>query len=570
MSKKRRIIENVLIGVLLLGVYAGSAIALFHYSNRSTESRLTSTVQVAEGIFDGSSDASAQTTGEALVSDYSYDKEVRISILQRQGEGYQILYDSWGNKDASVSAPELDAPGHLLTRTSHYGYPMVYLVALDEENPSYYVRAAIKTSVASRLSRNFMIYGTLSLVLILGLYAFYRVYEYRASVKPLSEQIERLYQIAGERPSQVEEEDDVLALADAVSDVSDRLSQQISDLKREQEKVHAILDSMSQGFLAIQKDGTLTLINKAGLSIFGYESAKEVLGKDFHLLSQDLSFGARISEFLEKGEEGSFDFLHNDKIYEIQCMELSEAWQSGTGKGLALLIEDVTEERNLARVKSDFFQNASHELKSPLTSTLGYLQMIDSGILEDPGEKKAALEKAIQEAVRMKEILSDMTALNRLDEGKKEPLEQIEVKGEIMKIADLLSPQASKKGVTFSFHGDGFVLSMGKEDFTRLFQNLLDNAVKYNKQNGKVDVSFSPRRVKISDTGIGIKKENLPRIYERFYRVDNSRGGENIEGSGLGLAIVKHIVLKYGASIHVESAFGIATTFTLDFPAEGK
>ena len=422
MSKKRRIVESVLIGALLLGVYAGSAIALFHYSNRSTESRLTSTVQVAEGIFDGSSDASAQTTGEALVSDYSYDKEVRISIIQRQGEGYQILYDSWGNKDASVSAPELDAPGHLLTRTSHYGYQMVYLVALDQENPSYYVRAAIKTSVASRLSRNFMIYGTLSLVLILGLYAFYRVYEYRASVKPLSEQIERLYQIAGERPSQVEEEDDVLALADAVSDVSDRLSQQISDLKREQEKVHAILDSMSQGFLAIQKDGTLTLINKAGLSIFGYESAKEVLGKDFHLLSQDLSFGARISEFLENGEEGSFDFLRNDKIYEIQCMELNEAWQSGTGKGLALLIEDVSEERNLARVKSDFFQNASHELKSPLTSTLGYLQMIDSGILEDPGEKKAALEKAIQEAVRMKEILSDMTAINRLDEGKKEPL----------------------------------------------------------------------------------------------------------------------------------------------------
>ncbi len=246
-------------------------------------------------------------------------------------------------------------------------------------------------------------------------------------------------------------------------------------------------------------------------------------------------------------------------------MSLNYSWTLDDSTGLAILIMDVTEERNLSKTKSDFFSNASHELKSPLTSILGYQEMIDAGIFTTEEDKKDAVKKTIKEAKRMKAILADMCTINKLENEKQEDIQKIDLKDSITLSLESLDPAIKKMGLTVNADLKEYPVVSNQSDMDKLFQNLLSNAVKYNRKKGSIIIKMDPLKkfISIKDTGIGIKEENLPRIFERFYRVDNSRGENSIEGTGLGLAIVKHICKLYDFKVEVKSVFGEGTEFII-------
>ena len=570
MSQKRYFWEIVSFCLIWLTLFICFFVIIFTSSNSNTDHQLETTVSIAERIFDGTNETTATTSGSEVKKYFlsTDERDVRVSIIEKDSDlDYTILFDSQNKTASEEKANELDPDniGSIVKRNSSYNYKMIYIAIKDKENPSYYVRASIRESVATEVSRNFLIYGSIVIVGIMGIYIFYKVNEYKKSIKPLKDQIGRLAYVAGEEKDSLNENNDLVSLTDSVNRVSKTLDKKINDLEIEKSKTKVILDSMDQGFFALSGSGNIVLFNQAASDIFKYQE-NDVLNKNYSVLTLNDEFSCKIKEVLTKKEdEKAFDYERASRIYQVKIMSLNYSWTLDDSTGLAILIMDVTEERNLSKTKSDFFSNASHELKSPLTSILGYQEMIDAGIFTTEEDKKDAVKKTIKEAKRMKAILADMCTINKLENEKQEDIQKIDLKDSITLSLESLDPAIKKMGLTVNADLKEYPVVSNQSDMDKLFQNLLSNAVKYNRKKGSIIIKMDPLKkfISIKDTGIGIKEENLPRIFERFYRVDNSRGENSIEGTGLGLAIVKHICKLYDFKVEVKSVFGEGTEFII-------
>ena len=233
---------------------------------------------------------------------------------------------------------------------------------------------------------------------------------------------------------------------------------------------------------------------------------------------------------------------------------------------IGVFVLDDTMKYKIAQSKQDFFANASHELKSPLTAIIGYQQMIQQGIIETKEEIVEATEKTLKEAQRMNQMVVDMLELSRLESEIVEVSEKIDLKQAITNAIELLTINAKKKKITFDLDLESFYFTMSEKDASHLIMNLIDNAIKYGNEFGTVKISISNKNhtIKIEDDGIGIAKKHQERIFERFYQVDKDRS-KNSGGTGLGLAIVKHICVKYNIEIRLKSQLGKGTSIQLIF-----
>lgn len=225
--------------------------------------------------------------------------------------------------------------------------------------------------------------------------------------------------------------------------------------------------------------------------------------------------------------------------------------------------------------KKEFFTNASHELKTPITSIRGFSELISSGLIDDK-EKIIEFSTLIKkEAIRMDTMVEEILKLSSLEDidENEMPLTTINIADVLNEALEVLDYKLYEKRIVTQTDIHPVYIQCVHEDILRVFSNLIENAIKYNKDNGKIYISAYKQRKKavitIKDTGIGIKEEDLPHIFERFYRVDKSRN-RNIEGTGLGLSIVKRIIIKYKGHINVKSTYNIGTTFTITFNAVEK
>jgi two-component system phosphate regulon sensor histidine kinase PhoR len=221
-------------------------------------------------------------------------------------------------------------------------------------------------------------------------------------------------------------------------------------------------------------------------------------------------------------------------------------------------LEQVQQSRDMQR---DFVDNTSHELKSPLTSIVGFAEMLAEGDLSDQKQQEY-LGYIIRESTRMIAVINDILMLEHA-EAPADDLEQVDMHHVAQEVRSSLQPQAAEKDIRVSVTGELTVTAV-EQDMWELIRNLVSNAIRYGSQGGWVRVMFSLGRMTVADNGIGIEEEHLPRVFEKFYRADKSRS-RNEGGTGLGLSIVANIVLRYGASIHVDSQPGQGTTFTVDF-----
>ncbi len=563
MTKKKVILEAVLFCLVLLLLFLSAFLTFYLVSQDSLEGNIRSISAVAEKIFDGND----SSTGEETVSYFDDAGDYRVSIITKSHDDYQILYDSDGMLQSDALAEELQPEnlGKFITRKSSYGYNMVYYAVRDREKPDYFIRVSVAESVATSVSRNFLIYGCLVMVILMGGYIVFKYRDYNRSVKPLRDQVERLLYLAGYPADRLGSGEDLALIADSIDEVSSELDRKITDLQNEKEKTKMILDSMSQAFLAVSGDGEIVLFNRKASEMFGY-SEKEALHKDYHILSAGEDFSAHVEKCLKERKDGRhFDIQMNGRTYQCNVMALNFPWIDQVRNGAAILVMDVTEERNLVKIKTDFFANASHELKTPLTSILGYQEMLENGLLSTDEEKQDAVRMTIKEAKKMREMLSDMLTISRLENGIRKEKSDVEISSLVQSLLDDMQPKIRENNVSIDLKLEEYHVQADRGDIEKIFSNLIDNAIKYNRPNGMISIEMNARDryITVSDTGIGIKEEHLSRIFERFYRVDNSKTLKNVEGTGLGLAIIKHICQKYGYRIEVRSTFGQGTTFIL-------
>lgn len=235
---------------------------------------------------------------------------------------------------------------------------------------------------------------------------------------------------------------------------------------------------------------------------------------------------------------------------------------------------DISELRRLERVRSEFVANVSHELRTPIFSVQGYLETLLDGALEDPDVSRPFLEKAYSNAMRLNALLSDLIDISRIESGElRLSFRYFNIASVLQDLVQTMEIRATQRSVHVqldeSMHDDVMVYG-DKERLTQVLTNLIDNAIKYNVPNGRVVVSARRQGdeviVRIADTGIGIPKDQVARIFERFYRVDKDRS-RAVGGTGLGLAIVKHILEAHQSTVHVESEQGAGTTITFTLRA---
>ena len=330
----------------------------------------------------------------------------------------------------------------------------------------------------------------------------------------------------------------------------------------EQAKLNAVLENISQGIVAVDINNKIIFANKAALRIFG--RSDEALGQDVIFLIDDLALSGEISSHL--GSDYNFEYLYKNIEFSVAIKTVDGI--SDKAKVCSIVIfTDVTKDKEIARQKSDFFANASHELKTPVAVMQGLSELLLAKDLDDNSKKQ--VERIYTESVRLASLISDMLELSRLESG--EPSEaftsKVDLKATAEEVLNELSAKIAEKGITATVSGGGEIYGDAKKIY-EVIENLCSNAVNYNNENGKIDITIEEKAnsvvLKVADTGIGIKKENIPRLCERFYRVDKSRS-KKTGGTGLGLAIVKHICALHGASLSIDSDLGLGTTVTVIF-----
>jgi two-component system phosphate regulon sensor histidine kinase PhoR len=243
--------------------------------------------------------------------------------------------------------------------------------------------------------------------------------------------------------------------------------------------------------------------------------------------------------------------------------------------GVLLVLHDVTELRRLERVRSEFVANVSHELRTPLTCIKGYLETLLDGALDDQAHARKFLEVAGTHAERLDRLIDDLLELSNIESGRVTLAPMRLVLGDVVGgVVAMFERQAAQQGLTLEgLVPVGQTVRADRDRLVQILVNLVDNAVKFTTEGGSVSIEAGPGpagrvEIRVRDTGVGIPSTDLPRITERFYRVDKTRSRE-VGGTGLGLAIVKHLVQAHGGELRIESALGHGTTVSFTVPAGG-
>ena len=356
---------------------------------------------------------------------------------------------------------------------------------------------------------------------------------------------------------------EIAPLLHRISEQNHEIDQQIAELTRSRKEFSLITENMSEGFIIIDSRTEVLSYNTAALKILGSDftgSSRSVL-----VLNRSEAFRSAVEDALA-GKRSETDLTLSEKIYQVIA---TPAFTGSSVTGAVMIILDITEKESREELRREFTSNVSHELKTPLTTIYGISDMLVGGIVK-PEDIPGFAKNIRDEAGRMITLIQDILKLSQLDENTfSDQRERVDLYELAQSAAERLRPQADEKHVTISVTGERSEFTGIATVLEEMIYNLLDNAVKYNKQGGRADVDVRSSGgdivVTVSDTGIGVPADSIDRIFERFYRADKSHS-RKIGGTGLGLSIVKHGVSLHGGSITVKSSEGSGTTFTMALP----
>lgn len=344
----------------------------------------------------------------------------------------------------------------------------------------------------------------------------------------------------------------------------------LSNINQDRRRMQAILATMLDGVMIFDFDGRITLANKAAENLFLVREGA-LQGKRLCEISRDKKIGEMICEVLQTGKEVFTETLinPNTQVFRVHVVPIKS--DNGSIEGAVAAFHDVTDARNFAQIRSEFAGNVSHELRTPLTSIKGFVETLLDGAMGNSATCRRFLTIIDAEADRLNRLIEDLLTLSSIESKERiiQPQPVCLVRS-MRSVMNILGPQISEKALHVEYiypyklppvHADEDLLG-------QVLINLLDNAIKYSPSQGKIFIHSRQQESRIittvTDCGMGIPYDSIPRVFERFYRVDKARS-RNQGGTGLGLAIVKHIVESHGGEVFVESEVGKGSTFGVSF-----
>lgn len=509
--------------------------------------------------------------------------DYRLTILDEQGN---VLGDSHFDKNTMenhASRPEVHealvaGTGHEKRTSETLGKPTVY-VALRDNGLIYRISAPVDSIRATVFDLLPALLAGLALAIIVSPILAKRL---AASItRPLDSVVDSLVSLGGgeyEVKLMPSEFDELQPIASSVNAMTRRISDAMGELRRQKEKTEYLLDNMVDGLVLVDNDMYIVQINAAARRFLG--ERQEAEGKSLLKLTHQPRMIDAVSNALEYGVSTLFDIPQsgvdgNGTVLSAHVSAVQSDWLSGgKANGAVILVSDVTQERLAEQMRREFVANASHELKTPITSIGGFAELLSTGVVKDEAQMQDYLTRICSETKRMAALIDDILKLSRLESGSgaRQPAARIELEPLVREILENLRPQVEEKKLTVQLEmqeANGAALLAEQEDVETLVTNLLDNAVKYNREGGSVTATLRSAgrgvRFTVQDTGVGIPADCQSRIFERFYRADKGRS-RKVGGTGLGLAIVKHIVGKYGGEVRLKSTEGVGTEIAVQLP----
>jgi two-component system phosphate regulon sensor histidine kinase PhoR len=347
------------------------------------------------------------------------------------------------------------------------------------------------------------------------------------------------------------------------------LKTRISELEGERSKVSAILKSMAEGVIAVDTTKKILLINPAAETIFNVQEGR-FLNRSLLEIVRDETLDRMMDQAIKKQEVVSQEIEVHHPTHKILKVNAAGVPQNEGAVSGVLVLYDITEIRRLERLRQEFVANVSHELRTPLTSIKGFIETLLGGALRDSTRSEGFLKMMEEDTERLNRLIDDLLELSKL-ESKEIALKlaPFDLASEIKKLIAVFEPRIREKKIVVVDQLSSNHVPEALADSDQLKQvliNLIDNAIKFNRENGKIIFSAKASSngkitVSIEDTGAGIPKEAVSRIFERFFRVDKARSRE-LGGTGLGLSIVKHIIEAHGGEVWCESEIGKGSKFS--------
>ena len=337
-----------------------------------------------------------------------------------------------------------------------------------------------------------------------------------------------------------------------INELAIDLNNNITGYQTEREKLNYVLENIAQGIVAINKNKDIFFINQFAIELLNMHDSEV---KNLNEIIKDKSIVDKIDNAMKLNRFSKFDIKERNMDIEINVIPILN------NKNISALIkfEDVTDIRKIEIEKQDFFINASHELKTPLTSILGYSELLINMNAKDKKEDKKTdfIKRINAEALRMKELVLNMLTLSRMEANWQETIdEKIDIKDIILNVFESNRIKSEKKNINIDLEIEPSIIIANKEKITEVINNLVDNAIKYTDECGNIKISLKNNGDKatftVKDNGCGIENKYLNRIFERFFRVKNEKYLK-VQGTGLGLTIVKNICAHYNADIYIES-----------------
>lgn len=498
------------------------------------------------------------------------NQEMRITVLNSQGDVIGDSEQAGMDDDDTIVQNHLERPEIQQALKTGKGYDIRNSSSVDR--PYYYgavyipdkcfVRAALPMNDLDRVIARLWLLALLSMAVGIALTCVLTWAFVCRFIRPIDKLSAAARKIAdGDFTSRMQGEyrDEIGELSRSFNVMADNTELAVRQLRDKQEQLESVLQGMEDGVLAVDGENRILFLNGRAGELLDCDTLQLGEHLDGSLLIRSLSGMMKKAGTAEMNGPGDSHYL----VYTAPIRH------EGGGASLAV-ISDVTHIRRLEQLRSEFVANVTHELKTPLTSIRGSIELLKSAD-RDEETRRYFYDVLDIEAERLHHLIDDMLALSQIESGRDDPsVRRCNLREEIGKTVTRLLPTAEKAGITLTLEGeDTLFCNCSPTRLQQLFCNLIENGIKYNRLEGRVMVSIQMQRrmavVRVKDTGIGIAQEHIPRLFERFYRVDASRSRE-IGGTGLGLSIVKHLAALYSGEVTVESVPGEGTTFTVRLP----
>ena len=553
---KKRIITSVLITVIFaLVIVTSSFIALVNI-NAIKDAKETLAIYNFTLLKEGYK--------KEDLSVYKFKGEsVRFTVVNKNGD---VLFDNeksdlgnHSNREEIIEAFK-NGTGNSVRFSETLGLNMVYYAT--KINDDIVIRSSVPINDIEVFTSGTLKYCVAIIIMVLVLSLALAAKLVRIIVYPIKELEEVTAKIASgnlNKRAVIYNYDEIGYLAQTFNNMADQLEVKINDSLDKQNKLEAILESMESGVIALDNNERIILINPYSRKLFNLK--EDIIGKKISdcIIDYDLINFIRVLPDINSKE---IKLLHPIER-EIKVKKAPIISQAKNPMGIVITVQDITDIRRLENMRSEFVANVSHELKTPLTSIKGFSETLR--YVEDNSTKNKFLNIIDKEAERLTNLINDILILSNIESLSKMENEEFKPNEVIENIIYIVGKQAEKKQVKISFITDFYGKLKGSKDkFYQLALNLIENAIKYSNENGNVKIILTSDNenfiFKVIDNGIGIPKSDIPRVFERFYRVDKSR---STRGTGLGLAIVKHIVKLFNGDINIESTEGVGSTFTV-------